>query len=166
MIWSKCGIRKLIRWARGDAYFATTMLLITGVLLWILLTPILPSVAIHTLQRFHLRTNSFAAWALQFPIPSMYNFANEYQIDDYPSGLVTLVFEEETPRFLNHFPARCFTFADARGQQLREGHHKWVTLETSYRGQKLVSKFHLQPQPVRAEATPARRYEVIRTPTP
>jgi len=155
-------ITTVFRWSQEDKSFGIVITAILCIVTWLLLTPVNPRIAKQTLLRFHLQTKSFAAWACQFPIPSMYNFANQYKIDDYPPGLIMPLFEENIPRHLNHFPTRCFTFADGRGKELLNGENKWVTLDSSYRGQSLHSKFHLQPDSSNRSSGARRSYKLIR----
>ena len=72
---------------------------------WVLLTPVLPSVARAGMLRFNLLSDSFGVWALQQPVPSMYNFSNEACFG--PAFLA--------PRLnyvqMNHYPPRFFTFS-------------------------------------------------------
>lgn len=117
---------------------------------WLVLTPLVPGVAATTMRRFHLCGGSFLHWAVQFPIPTMYNFANRYRVQDYPPDLADplladpLVAESDY-RYLNHFPTRIFTFADNRYYFLRDGQDRWLTIDTTYRGQTLESKIHARP---------------------
>jgi len=158
-------LRRLIDWSKQDWSFCLMTVTIFLVVIWLLLTPISSQIANHTMLRFHLQSRSFPIWAFQFPIPAMYNFANQYEVDDYPPGLIDPLFHDSQPRFLNHFPARCFTFADARGEYLRAGTNKWFTITSSYRGQKVTSKFHLKPSETLRHSEPHRQYEVIRIST-
>ena len=153
----------IIQWGKRDKSFIVVIAMIVGVNTWLLLTPFAPKVAGQTMLRFQLQTKSFAAWMCQFPIPAMYNFANQYKIDNYPSGLIAPLFDESEPRYLNHFPARCFTFADGRGKHLFEGKNKRFTIESSYRGQTLKSKFHLSPDPSNETSRRKKRYRLIRS---
>ena len=121
---------------------------------WLLLMPWMPNLAKHSLERFHLRTPSFAIWAGQFPIPAMYNFANQYKIDEFPPGFVMMVLDENW-RYANHFPVRVITFFAGRHDFLATKNDRWFTLRSSYRGQMLESKFHLE---ARAEGG----YDLIR----
>ena len=77
-----------------DLSFYAIVALIALIALWLLLMPWIPGVAKQSLQRFHLRTPSFAVWAAQFPIPSMYNFANQYKVDEFPPGFVMMILDE------------------------------------------------------------------------
>ena len=72
--------------------------------LWVILTPIVPAIARAGMERFNLLTGNFAAWALQQPVPSMYNFAN--------TGIVVTDNMEDrvVPIPTNHFPTRRYTF--------------------------------------------------------
>ena len=97
------------------------------------------------MQRFHLQTNSFLGWSCQFDT-SIYNFANQYKVEHYPQGLhyhglmkMKNVLSTTSRRGL-------FTFADARDYYLSQKQNRWISLETSYREEKLVSKYHLKPQ--------------------
>jgi hypothetical protein len=112
---------------------------------WLLLMPLIPGISKHSLQRFHLRTPSFSVWAAQFPVPSMYNFANQYKVEQYPPGFVMMIIDENW-RYANHFPARVITFFAGRSEFLFSQQDRWFTLKSSYRGQVLESKFHLEAQ--------------------
>ena len=117
--------------------------LVALVTLWLLLTPFVPSVASSSLHRFHLRSDSFAWWSIQQPIPSMYNFANRYEVREFPPGLIDPIFDDVTERhYINHFPARVLTWASRRYRNLNDGKDRWVTIESSYRGQTLTTRFH------------------------
>ena len=99
------------------------------------------------MHRFHLRSSSFWVWAVQQPIPAMYNFANRFEVQQYPPDFISADFlnplmVEPERRYLNHFPARVLTFANTRYIYLRDGQDRWVTIESSYRGQQLETKFH------------------------
>ena len=147
-----------------DLGFYAFVILITGVGCWLIMMPFSTRVTQSTMKRFHLQSKSYTAWFLQFPIPSMYNFANRYQVDRYPPGLIAPLFEENQPRHINHFPARCFTFADARHDLFEDGSDRWIMIESKYRGRELVSRYHLRKQP--SEQTTDSKlshYEVIRT---
>jgi len=125
----------------GFIAIATMAVLIA---IWLLLMPWVPSIARQTLNRFHLSTSSFANWAIQFPIPSMYNCANQYKVQAIPPGLADPVIDDGW-RYLNHFPSRIFTFADGRYHHLSDHENRWFTLKSAYRGQTLESTIHLEP---------------------
>ena len=128
-----------------DLGFYAIVALIALIALWLLLMPWIPGVAKQSLHRFHLRTQSFAVWAAQFPIPSMYNFANQYKVDEFPPGFVMMILDENW-RYANHFPTRVITFFAGRYDFLSSQQDRWFTLRSSYRGQVLESKFHLEAQ--------------------
>ncbi len=113
---------------------------------WLLLMPLVPAITSATLHRFHLQTGSFLAWSIQFPIPAMYNFANRYEVREFPPGLVDPIIDTAEKRYVNHFPSRVLTFADGRFQHLHKGEDRWVTIESSYRGQTLETRFHAKPK--------------------
>ena len=119
--------------------------LVVTIAIWLLLMPVVPAIASATLHRFHLRTHSFAVWAMQFPIPAMYNFANRYEVQADQASLETHSGTPFQGRMVNHFPTRIFTFADGRYLHLRHGEDRWLTIESSYRGQTLRTRFYAKP---------------------
>ena len=127
-----------------DLGFCCIVAFIGMIAVWLLLMPWIPGIAKHSLQRFHLRTSSFSVWTAQFPIPSMYNFANRYKVEQYPPDFVMMILDENW-RYANHFPARVITFFAGRYDFLSSKQDRWFTLKSSYRGQILESKFHLEP---------------------
>ena len=132
---------------KPDRGFAAIVTLLVAIAVWLVLMPWSPDITRAAMERFHLRTGSFLAWAIQFPIPAMYNFANRYEVDRYPPGLIDPIFDESEPRYINHFPVRCVTFADGRFLHLRQGQDRWITVETSYRGRSLETRFHAKANP-------------------
>jgi hypothetical protein len=130
-----------------DWGFGIIVVLAALIAVWLLWMPWSAEITRITMRRFQLQTESFLAWAVQFPIPAMYNFANEAEIDAYPPGLVDPLFAESETRYLNHFPVRCITFADGRYHYLHEGRDRWITVETRYRGRSLESRFHAHVNP-------------------
>lgn len=145
--------------APRDLGFLAIIGLLALIAVWLLLMPWVKEISWTSMRRFHLRTSSFVAWAAQFPIPAMYNFANRAEVDRYPPGLVDPLFDETEKRYLNHFPVRCITFADGRYRQLRDGNDCWITVDTSYRGRTLETRFH-------AKAKPEGGFELIRLSDP
>lgn len=131
--------------AKRDPLFVGVLLLVCGVAIWLLLMPFFPAIAAVTLRRFHLQGDSFAAWAVQAPIPTMYNFSNRYEVRDLPEGFIVPVLDTTKPRYINHFPVRVFTFADGRWTLLHSGQDRWITCWSSYRGQTLQTKWHAKP---------------------
>jgi hypothetical protein len=141
---------------RRDFGFVAIVTLVGCHALWLLLMPVVPAIASATLHRFHLRTRSFSLWAVQQPIPSMYNFANRYEVSEISpyflsagflaNDFLAPVIETDNRRYINHFPTRVLTFANRREFYLADGTDRWVTLESTYRGQTLRSKYHAQPR--------------------
>ncbi len=130
---------------KPDYCFLLIVGLVASVTLWLLLTPFVPSVASSSLHRFHLRSDSFAWWSIQQPIPSMYNFGNRFEVAEFPPGLIDPIFAVVTERrYINHFPARVLTWASRRNRNLGDGKDRWATIESSYRGQTLTTRFHAQ----------------------
>ena len=127
---------------KPDLGFIAIIALIILVAIWLILTPILPAIASQSMRRFHLRGDSFWVWAIQFPIPTMYNFANRYQISEVPPDLVDPILTDSETRYINHFPTRVVTFFNTRYRYLNQGTDRWLTIETTYRGQRIKSRFH------------------------
>lgn len=132
--------------SRVDFGFVAIVALVGVIVLWLLLTPLVPTIASATLHRFHLRSSSFAVWAVQFPIPTMYNFANRFEVRKIPTGIVDPILETSEKRYLNHYPARVATFFNTRYRHLHDGQDCWVTIESTYRGQRVETRFHVQPK--------------------
>lgn len=128
-----------------DPLYVVILLGVCVVSVWLLLMPFYPTIARATLKRFHLQTDSFALWAIQAPIPAMYNFGNHYEIRDLPEDLITPVLDSTRPRYINHFPTRVLTFANGRYSLLHPGQDRWLTFWSSYRGQTLETKVHAKP---------------------
>ena len=131
-----------------DIAFRVIMCIVGAVVVWLLLTPFVDSVAMSTMKRFHLRSDHFASWAIQQPVPSMYNFANLSNTRDTPPGMIQSVLADEVQqRYVNHFPTRLMTFADGRYGMLNWGRHNWLELTTTYRGQSLQTTYYAKPIP-------------------
>ena len=132
-----------------DRGFVAIVVLISVIAIWVLVMPIVPGIASTTIKRFHLQTDSFAGWAAQFPIPSMYNFANTYQVRKWPEEpegamdeMPVMIDDDEAiiqARYINHFPSRVITFGRQRHDFLVSKEDRWYKLQSSYRGLELVS---------------------------
>lgn len=134
---------------RRDYGMFAIITLIVLIAIWLIAMPLVPAIARATLNRFHLNTSSFVRWAVQFPIPAMYNFANRYEVRLEEGDLATPNVEAE--RLVNHFPARIFTFADGRYFHLRHGSDCWLLMESSYRGQSVRTCWHAEPTEPQSE---------------
>jgi hypothetical protein len=128
-----------------DVGFLAICLLVIITAVWLLLMPWVPSIARATINRFHLTSSSFAVWAIQFPIPTMYNFANRFEVREFPEGMLDPVIETSQHRYVNHFPSRKITFANTRYRYLNEHLDRWFNIDSSYRGQTIETRFHLKP---------------------
>ena len=128
-----------------DIGFIAIVVLVAAVATWLIMTPLSHAVASASMHRFHLRSRSFAAWAVQFPIPTMYNFANRYEVREIPWGLMDPLADQSERRYLNHFPARVVTFVDTRYRYLHPGTDRWFAIDTSYRGQRIETRMHAEP---------------------
>lgn len=115
-----------------------------------------PQAAAFFMRRFHLRSESFAAWAATAATPWMYNFENRALHSEAPLSADQLAARPETDWLReNHQPARTFTFADGRARFLaRPGPH-YFYLETRYRDQVVRSAYAVDV-PTDVSASPAR----------
>ena len=139
-----------------DPFFGLIIVIMIACTTWLALTPWVPPVARATMKRFHLRSDSFILWSAQAPIPAMYNFANRYEVRELPEEMLEMPvfgFRVDEPeksaeperRYINHFPARLLTFANGRYEILNPGEDRWLTIESSYRGQRIETKIHAKP---------------------
>lgn len=127
-----------------DLGFIGILLLVATIAVWLFWMPWSAEISRASMRRFHLQGESFLAWAVQFPIPAMYNFSNRAEITRYPPGLVDPLLDQTHTGYLNHFPIRCVTFADGRYRHLRDKNDRWVTVVSSYRGRHVESRFHVR----------------------
>jgi hypothetical protein len=130
---------------RRDYGFLAIAAFIAIVFAWLLLTPLVPSIASAALHRFHLRSHAFWWWAMQQPVPPMYAFANRYEVRDAPPDATTDAKVAPQMRYLNHFPARVLTFASTRYHYLQDKQDHWAVIESAYRGQRLETVLHAKP---------------------
>lgn len=134
-------------------------LLIAVCAVWALLLPWVPAVAEASMRRFHLTSGSFAAWAIQQPIPAMYNFENTYEIRQWPPSvasdlLLAPILDSPVGQsqdfgtihsgHINHFPARVVTFSSHRFICCDESEDRWVVTISNYRGQRVETLTELK----------------------
>ena len=123
------------RVARFDFGYVLVLALVVVVSGWVLCMPFCRFVQRTTMARFHLQTPSFFAWAVQQPIPAMYNFYNRYEIMPPPwRGSPAF---QSVGATINHFPIRMFTFGDNRAIFLPHGQMRSIDTWSSYRGEHL-----------------------------
>jgi hypothetical protein len=72
---------------RGDRGYRGILVTVSVVTLWLLAMPFSRFVQQTTLNRFHLQTRSFLVWAIQAPVPAMYNFHNRYRVEPPSLGV-------------------------------------------------------------------------------
>lgn len=126
-----------------DWTFRALVTLLLAVGIWLLAMPWVPALARCTMNRFHLKTRSFATWVIQQPIPPMYSFANTTEVRTTPPSKVENESSVIAGRMINHFPTREFTFANARVRYLLDDQSKWFVLRSRYRGQSVESVYRL-----------------------
>lgn len=162
-------MRKLIQhiWTSRDFASAALLTVIVASACWVTCLPLSTTVQKCYLNRFHLSTSSFPAWAIQQPVPAMYNLENRFWVS--PSTLSEAELRDSeirstalapTPKpqlpvaseptseigtsALNHFPARTITFGGSRAV-LKENPNKYFYLRSRYRGRELSSSYRTFP---------------------
>ncbi|QDT58372.1 hypothetical protein SV7mr_08620 [Stieleria bergensis] len=174
--------RFLIDSIKQDPLLASLLMLVVVVTVWLLAIPLTAFAAQTAMRRFHLANDSFATWSVQCVVPQMYQFANQYEsrwLRPTPPEPAIEVFDlaaefqvdlDPKPepefvrgprRFLNHYPARRFTFAPARFNLFHESEARWMRLHTAYRGQAVVTDYHFEPIEI-SQDPPRVRYQVKR----
>jgi hypothetical protein len=127
---------------RFDLGYSLILGLVALVTCWLLALPFSTFVQRTSLNRFHFQTRSFASWAIQQPIPAMYNFYNRYEADQVSRGNSVIPASQGT---LNHFPLRIVTFGDNRAFILWPESPRTIDIHTSYRGQSLHTRWKASP---------------------
>jgi hypothetical protein len=162
-------MRKLIQhiWTTRDFASAALLTVIAASSCWVLCLPLSSTVQKCYLNRFHLSSASFPAWAMQQPVPAMYNLENRFWVS--PSTLSKTELRDSEFRStvpaptsgpqlaagakptseigtsaLNHFPARTITFGGSRAV-LKENPNKYFYLRSRYRGRELLSSYRTIP---------------------
>jgi hypothetical protein len=114
--------------------------------LWQLALPFVPWVQRCLAEKYHLRTPNFALWALQQPVPCMYNMANEVVTCSYPVN--ASVFDDlgalrTGSVWMNHYPVRRFTWAIERDFAFPKG-ESYMVARSRYRGLDYRTVWHLK----------------------
>jgi hypothetical protein len=134
--------------SRHDFGFVFILLLILVIAGWLIAMPFSLFVQRTTLDRFHLQTRSFLGWAIQQPVPAMYNFYNHYEVRPSPwKSMSDDPLEEASSETgtINHFPVRIFTFGDNRSIFLAQPERRTLDAWSSYRGEVLHTRWTATP---------------------
>ncbi len=133
----------------GDWFGLGLAALVAVIAAWLAALPFSPAVQRATIDRFHLVTPSFAAWALQQPSPPMYNLENRYWFarrELKPAELVDNPAEGIETGMLNHFPTRIITFFDSRIRLFLNENEGWLYVRSRYQDQQRVTVYHVHPR--------------------
>ena len=137
-------LRELPRWRQHRMFLIaiTPVVIVTAILLAL---PFSPAIQLRIMERFHLASDHFVGWAALQPVPSMYNFANEVWISDFPMSQENLRKYPNLSRsaWCNHFPMQYMT-ARQRDQAPAAPYREFLHLCTSYGEQRLFSRVELQ----------------------
>ena len=147
-------------WNTKDVASKILLTVIVGVSIWIAALPLSSTVQETYLRRFHLSSPNFAVWAIQQPVPAMYNFENRVWASQMPADFVELYDSmhpdpthgqstnaaeqdkgiETDP--VNHFPTRAFTFGHTRSF-LKQYPLSYFYLRSRYRDLEIRSGFKI-----------------------
>ncbi len=146
---------------RKSIFLSLIYVVIAMIAMWILLMPWVPAIAAVSMRRFHLTSSSFVWWAIQQPIPSMYNFCNTFEIRQWPPGVTnslvsdplffdlssdkTIDFGKIHADHINHFPSRVLTFSDHRIHCCSSNQNRWLVTVSTYRGQRIETLTQAKP---------------------
>lgn len=100
------------------------------------------------MQRFQLASPSFASWAAQGPVPSMYNFENSIQFSNELAVDGPLDEKHESWFWcpVNHFPARCMTYGEFAPTWFGEQRQGTFEMSTRFRETELISRWEVEEQ--------------------
>lgn len=106
---------------------------------WLLALPLSSHVRRVAMDRYHLQSGSFVGWAIQAPVPAMYNFYNRYRLEPQPWDATPL--SRPVSGTINHFPLRLYTFGDTRARLLDDPNFRMLTLRSDYRGDSIATRW-------------------------
>jgi hypothetical protein len=148
-------------WNPKDVASKILLIVIVAVAIWIAALPLSSTVQESYLRRFHLASPNFAVWAIQQPVPAMYNFENRVWASPMPATFDELYAMQPDPTdsqstnaveqvekietdSVNHFPTRAFTFGDSRSF-LKQNPSWYFYLRSRYRDLEIRSGFQISP---------------------
>ncbi len=149
-------------WKTKDIASAMLLLFVGCVALWIMALPLNRTVQESYLRRFHLASANFAVWAIQQPVPAMYNFENriwasrtaataeelDHALCAIPNTRPSVASNDLATNVetdpVNHFPTRAFTFGRTRSF-LKQNPSWYYYLRSRYRDLEIRSAFKISP---------------------
>ena len=99
------------------------------------------------MEQFHLKDKSFVRWASLQPVPSMYNFNNEFWFSALPLDSEVLSGAEPLPGgaqhfWINHYPLRFLSFGLYR-RYFNTFPESYLYLRSRYRAQLLETVYRI-----------------------
>ena len=86
-------------------------------------------------------------WAVNQPIPAMYNFANEIWIGNRPKNAVEGLPAPAKFKYgyiwINHYPLRVITFTSYRWMTLKDKDYKYISLRSKYKNSFVETCYYL-----------------------
>ena len=135
-----CFLRELPKWRQHRSFYmaALPVFLVTVTLLAM---PFSMAIQRRMMERFHLASRSFVGWAALQPIPSMYNFANQVWISEFPMSHENLRKYPTLSRsvWCNHFPMQYMT-SRARNAAPLAPYREFLHVCTSYGDHRVFSR--------------------------
>ncbi len=120
---------------------------IAATTIWLIALPFCRFEQRALLERFHLQTESFAAWCLQQPIPAMYNAYHRFEGQETSADAASAGNRVILQGTVNHFPVRLLTFGDNRPLFLANDPPRVLEAWSSYRGQSIHTRWTSAPGP-------------------
>lgn len=140
-------LQRFLRSARDSRdFFALGIAsLLAAYMLLSLALALSPSAQLALMQRFHLRSESFALWAAAQPSAWMYNFENRALVSPRPLSAAELEAPPDGLRweYVNHQVARRMTFFDGRARFLSGTTGQYFYLESRYRNARVRSAYRV-----------------------
>lgn len=145
-VFSVFSILSASRWKQ----YPSTCLFISVLLIlyvYVGLKLISPEFQKRAITQFHLTSPSFLVWAVNQPVPAMYNFANEIWIGNRPKNA-----SNEIPlgspfkyyyTWVNHYPLRVVTFSWYRSMIYKDKDYKYISMRTAYRNTFVETCYYL-----------------------
>ena len=130
--------RALAQLRRERSYGALSLYLLCALVsVYLVLLSVSPPIQRTLMRNFHLRTSSYAAWAVQQVVPNMYSFKNEL--------LLEIPMQEK--RYVNHYPIQLVTNLWNRNIYFWNYGHTVLRVRSTYRGVRVVTRYRLVADP-------------------
>lgn len=140
-------LKDLIR--QKDVSTSVFYSLIFGISLFLAFLPFSRENQMLIMEKFHLRSPSFAQWSILQFVPSMYNFSNEVWLSPSPLSKTAVDGGEILPQgaqhfWMNHYPIRIIYFSLGHRRDLvKKGKPVYALVRSRFRGHELVTRYKI-----------------------